>query len=130
MNLSIANEHGSLPLAHRLYLPKVGRRRGATEESRVPAQVEFRTKTAIALEQIDQALAAGVPQGADAAYGTETHRREQLCDRGLLYMVGVRANMTKWWADHQPAPMPPARFPADGPERGRPRRHPRTDLGS
>jgi len=121
VNLSIANEHGSLPLAHRLYLPKEWAEYSARrQKAGVPAEIEFRTKTAIALEQIDQALAAGIPMGivlADAAYGTETHWRDQLCERGLLYMVGVRDNTTVWWADHQPAPMPPARS-----KRGRPRR--------
>jgi SRSO17 transposase len=46
---------------------------------------------------------------ADAAYGTETHWRDQISERGLLYMVGVRDNTTVWWGNHQPAPMPPAR---------------------
>lgn len=87
VSLSIANEHGSLPVAYRLYLPQdwasdAARRRRAG----VPPEVEFQTKTAIALGQIEQALAAGLPAGvvlADAAYRTETAWREQLTAWGL-----------------------------------------------
>ncbi|MGD3145842.1 transposase, partial [Xanthomonas oryzae pv. oryzicola] len=77
----------------------------------VPDQVVFQTKTALAMDQIDSALATGIAAGvvlADAAYGTETHWRDQLSERGLLYMVGVRSNTKVWWGSHQPAPMPPA----------------------
>lgn len=111
VNLSIANEHGSLPLAHRLYLPKEWAEDPARrKKAGVPAQIEFRTKAQIALEQIDQALAAGIPQGvvvADAAYGTDTDWRNEIAGRALLYMVGVRENTTVWWGEHQPA-RPPA----------------------
>ena len=120
VSLSIANEHGSLPLAHRLYLPKEWADDPARrQKAGVPKEIGFRTKGAIALEQIDQALAAGIPRGivlADAAYGTDTHWRDELSERDLRYMVGVRDNTTVWWGDHQPAPMPPAKS-----KRGRPR---------
>lgn len=120
VSLSFANEHGSLPLGYRLYLPRewaedVARRKKAG----IPEAIEFRTKGVIALEQIDQALASGIPPGillADAAYGTDTDWRNQLSERGLQYMVGVRDNTTVWWGEHQPAPMPPAKS-----RRGRPR---------
>lgn len=120
VSLSVANAHGSLPVAYQLYLPKAWAEDATRrQKAGVPAGIAFRTKTAIALEQIDAALAAGVPQGivlADAAYGTETHWRVQLSERGLQYMVGVRDNTTVWWGPHQPATMPPA-----SPKGGRPR---------
>lgn len=127
VSVSIANEHGSLPVAYQLYLPEewiddAARRKKAG----VPEAIEFRTKTAIALGQIDAALAAGVPRGvvlADAAYGTETHWRDQLSERGLSYMVGVRNNTKVWWGPHQPAAMPPA-----SPKGGRPRTRPVRDA--
>jgi SRSO17 transposase len=120
VSLSFANEHGSLPLGYRLYLPRewaedVARRKKVG----IPEAIEFRTKGVIALEQIDQALASGISPGivlADAAYGTDTDWRNQLSERGLQYMVGVRDNTTVWWGEHQPAPMPPAKS-----RRGRPR---------
>ena len=60
VTLSIANDHASLPIAYRLYLPEpwandpVRRARAG-----VPADVAFQTKPQIALAQIRAALAAG-----------------------------------------------------------------------
>jgi SRSO17 transposase len=110
VSLSIANERGSLPVAYQLYLPqdwasdKARRKRAG-----VPSEIKFQTKGAIALEQIQQALAAGLPPGvvlADAAYGTEADWRDQLSEWGLTYAVGVRENTTVWYGSAQPAPMP------------------------
>src|SRR5882757_3245170 len=62
VSLSIANRHGSLPIAYRLYLPKEW---AGDEERRrragVPGDVTFLTKPQIALEQIAKALKDGVP---------------------------------------------------------------------
>ncbi len=127
VSLSIANEHGSLPVAYRLYLPEEWALDAARrKKTGVPDQIEFHTKTALAMEQIDGALAAGIPPGvvlADAAYGTETRWRDQLTERGLAYMVGVRSTTKVWWGSHQPAPMPPA-----GSQGGRPRTRPVRDA--
>ena len=127
VSLSIANEQGSLPAAYQLYLPEEWAQSASRrKKAGVPDQIVFRTKTALALEQIDGALAAGIPIGvvlADAAYGTETHWRDQLSERGLQYMVGVRSNTKVWWGPHQPAPMPPASRKG-----GRPRTRPVRDV--
>jgi SRSO17 transposase len=61
VTLSIANHHSSLPVAYRLYLPK----EWATDRQRrrkagVPKEVTFKTKPAIALEQLRWAGVAGV----------------------------------------------------------------------
>nr|WP_324187570.1 IS701 family transposase [Xanthomonas oryzae] len=94
VSLSIANEHGSLPVGYRLYLPEQWAQDTVRrKKAGVPDQVVFQTKTALAMDQIDSALATGIAAGvvlADAAYGTQTHWRDQLSERGLLYMVGVR----------------------------------------
>jgi SRSO17 transposase len=77
----------------------------------VPPEIEFETKNAIALGQIEQALAAGLPAGvvlADAAYGTEADWRDQLSSWGLQYAVGVREHSCVWHGRHRPAPMPAA----------------------
>src|SRR6202047_2402136 len=73
VSLSLANRHGSLPIAYRLYLPKEW---AGDEERRrragVPGDVTFLTKPQIALEQIAKALKDGVPPGVvlmDAGYG-------------------------------------------------------------
>ncbi|WP_431049637.1 IS701 family transposase [Xanthomonas oryzae] len=126
VSLSIANEHGSLPVGYRLYLPEQWAQDTVRrKKAGVPDQVVFQTKTALAMDQIDSALATGIAAGvvlADAAYGTETHWRDQLSERGLLYMVGVRSNTKVLWGSHQPAPMPPA-----SPKGGRPRTRPMRD---
>src|SRR5690242_5698142 len=73
VTLSVATEAASLPVAYRLYLPEAW----AADPARramagVPEEVGFRTKPSIALDQIGQALHAGVPPGVvvtDAGYG-------------------------------------------------------------
>jgi SRSO17 transposase len=75
----VATHQGSLPVAYRLYLPKewaddVTRRAIAG----VPDDVRFQTKPEIALQQVRQALADGVPPGValiDPAYGNDSKLR-------------------------------------------------------
>jgi SRSO17 transposase len=60
VTLLIANHHASLPVAYRIYLPK----EWATDRARrrkagVPKEINFTTKSAIALEQLRWACAAG-----------------------------------------------------------------------
>jgi len=75
VTLSIANHHASLPIAYRLYLPRAWSDDAARrKEARVPAEITFKTKPQIALEQIRAALLAGVAPG-DGADGCEL--REQ-----------------------------------------------------
>ncbi|MFN4023162.1 MAG: IS701 family transposase, partial [Hydrogenophilus thermoluteolus] len=100
VSLSLASEKGSLPIAFRLYLPEAW----ANDPERrnkagVPETVTFATKPEIALRQISEALAAGVPPGvvlADAVYGDTTHFRDQLTAWGLRYAVAVREATTVW----------------------------------
>ncbi len=94
VSLSLATEQGSLPIAYQLYLPKEwsddATRR---QKAGVPDDIAFATKPEIALAQVREAIAAGVPAGivlADAAYGDETGFRESLTALGLLYAVGIR----------------------------------------
>ena len=106
VSLSVANDHASLPIAYRLYLPETwandAERRA---KAGVPEDVVFRTKPEIALDEIQAALAAGVPTGvvlADAGYGIDTafrngvgdgldlHRRHPVLDRPVA--AGNRAS--------------------------------------
>jgi SRSO17 transposase len=63
VTLSVANDHASLPVACRLYLPEVWAD-DPVRRSRagVPADVAFQTKPAIALDQIRVAVAAARPR--------------------------------------------------------------------
>ena len=87
VTLSIANHHASLPAAYRLYLPK----EWATDRTRrrkagVPKEITFKTKPAIALEQLRWACVAGLPRGVvlmDAGYGAHTDLRTNITALGL-----------------------------------------------
>lgn len=110
VSLSIATAQGSLPVGYRLYLPREWTDDPARcEKAGVPEEVVFETKPALAMRQIEAALAAGYPRGvvlADSAYGDETAWREQLAGHGLTYAVGVRPGTTVWWGRYQPLAEP------------------------
>src|SRR3954469_5738370 len=116
VSLSVANDHASLPIAYRLFLPEVW----ADDPARrakvgVPETIRFETKTTTALGQLRQALAAGVPVGivlGDAAYGDETDFRVGVTDLGLRYVLGVRPG-TSVWAPGT-GPLPPAPWSGRG----------------
>src|SRR3954469_25573630 len=92
VTLSVATEAASLPIAYRLYLPEAWAgdpERRAT--AGVPEEVALATKPAIALDQIRQALANGVPPGVvvtDAGYGNDTDFRDGVTGLGLAYVAG------------------------------------------
>ena len=125
VSLSVATHQGSLPVAYRLYLPKDWaddpvRRTVAN----VPADIRFQTKPEIALQQMRQALSAGVPAGvalADPAYGNDSNFRAEITKLGLAYAVGIMPSTVVWRPGE--APLPPA--PRSG--RGRPAKRLRRD---
>src|SRR4051812_4714891 len=116
--LSVGNDHARLPVAYQLSLPQDW----AADQTRrqaagVPADIAFATKPAIALGQIRQALADGVPVGivlGDAGYGVDTDFRVDLGALGLSYVLGVQSSISVWAPGT--APLPP--LPYSG--RGRP----------
>src|SRR6478735_6314268 len=126
VTLSVATEQASLPIAYRLYLPEAW----ASDPARralagVPGEVEFRTKPAIALEQIGQALAAGVPTGVvvtDAGYGNDTDFRDGVTALGLAYVAGILGTTSLWPLGA--GPLPPARWSGKGRPPKRLRRDP------
>jgi SRSO17 transposase len=107
VSLSASAWNTSLPIAYRLYLPEQewaqdSQRR---EKAKVPEEIAFQTKPQIALEQIRQAVEAGVARGAvlaDAAYGNDTKFRTGITALDLLYAVGVQSSMTVWEPGTQP----------------------------
>ncbi len=118
VSLSVANEHASLPVAYRMYLPKswiddTARR----DKAGVPADITFKTKPEIALEQLKWACATGLPSGIvliDAGYGVNTDLRAEITALGLSYAVGVSPNATVWTDGVQALP------PKQNKGRGRP----------
>jgi SRSO17 transposase len=111
VSLSVANDQASLPIAYQLYLPEAW----AADPIRrakagVPEEIAFATKTAIALDQIRQAQAAGVPEGivlGDAGYGDETAFRVGVAELGLSYVLGLRSGTSVWLPGQAPLPPPP-----------------------
>jgi SRSO17 transposase len=93
VTLSVANHHASLPIAYRLYLPKVwtddAQRR---DKAHVPEAIRFKTKPQIALAQLGAALAAGVARGVvlmDASYGTNSALRAGIGALALTYVAAI-----------------------------------------
>lgn len=93
VTLSIANHHGSLPIAYRLYLPRAWTGdRSRRAKAHVPPSVRFKTKPQLALEQIRAALLAGVAPGVvlmDASYGSNSALRQALTELGLCYVAAI-----------------------------------------
>lgn len=116
VSLSLANERYSIPVGYQLYLPKnwsvdVKRRK----QGKVPVEIAFATKPAIALRLIDEALRTGaspVTVVADAGYGIDTAFRDQLSARKLPYVVGITKAVSLW--PEGSAPLPPARWSGQG----------------
>jgi SRSO17 transposase len=106
VSLSIANTFASVPIAYRLYLPQVwiddADRRKACG---VPEDLAFATKQQISVNQIRNAVDAGIPSGvvlADAAYGDDTGFRDDLTDLGMPYAVSIKGTTTVWRPGEEP----------------------------
>jgi SRSO17 transposase len=108
VSLSIANHHGSLPVAYRLYLPadwaEDGERR---RKAGVPEEISFKTKPEIALEQLRWACAANLPRGVvlmDAGYGCNTSLRTGISALALCYVAGILSQTCVWAPGTGPLP--------------------------
>src|SRR5580704_5462568 len=100
VTLSIANHHASLPVAYRLYLPKAW----AEDDERrckagVPADISFKTKPEIALEQMRWASEVGLPGDValvDAGYGNDSKLRTGITELGKPYVAGILPQTLVW----------------------------------
>jgi SRSO17 transposase len=110
VSLSLATHQASLPIAYRLYLPKdwvddpVRR-----AEAKVPEEVVFQTKPEIALQQIRQALADGVPQAVilmDPGYCCDGKLRAGISELGQTYSAGILPTTSVWRPGEAPLPPP------------------------
>lgn len=111
VSLSVANEHASLPVAWRLYLPQAWAE-DAERRSKagVPDDLRFATKPQIALEQIRTAQADGIPPGivlADAGYGVDTDFRDSITALDLTFVVGIQSSASLWPPGQAPLPVKP-----------------------
>ena len=128
VTLSLAADHASLPIAHRLYLPQPWAEQAKVSPAQaggmpaegddparraaagIPNDVTFQTKPQIALTQIRAAVAAGVPQApvlADAGYGIDTTFRDGITALGLTYVVGIQSHTSLWAPGKEPLPPKP-----------------------
>jgi SRSO17 transposase len=94
-----------------LYLPEAwandAERR---QQAGIPKEVLFQTKLEIALGQIRQALADGVPQGTvlgDPAYSNDTGFRQAVAGLQLSYVLGAQSSTTVWPPGIEPLSAPP-----------------------
>ena len=108
VSLSLANAQASVPVAYRLYLPKPWAEDAARrKQAGIPVEVNFATKTQIALEQLETLLAEGAPRYcvlADAGYGVDQTFRQRLADLGLPYVVGITSSVVVWPPGIEPLP--------------------------
>lgn len=126
VSLSVATWTASLPIAYRLYLPELWANDSQLRrQAKIPNNIAFQTKLEIALGQIGQALADGIPQGtvlADPAYGNDTGFRQAIAKLGLSYVLGVQSTTTIWPPGTQPLSAP--RYSGRGRPASRLRRDP------
>jgi SRSO17 transposase len=103
VSLCIATASTQLPIDFELYLP-----RSWTDDEercakvRVPADVEFKTKTELALEMIERASKAEIPGEivlADSAYGDCEHFRSTIRSLGFDYAVGIKRLTKLYYVD-------------------------------
>jgi SRSO17 transposase len=111
VSLSVANDHASLPVAYRLYLPQSwAEDADRRAKAGVPDDLRFATKPQIALAQIRAAQADGIPPGvvlADAGYGVDTAFRDGITALGLTYVVGIQSSASLWPPGQAPLPAKP-----------------------
>ena len=108
VSLSIATCTEHAPIDFELYLPESwANDRARRKEARIPEQVQFKTKSELALDMIRRAVHEGIPPGvvlADSAYGSSRAFREGVRSLGLEYAVGVNPQTTICVLDSQGRP--------------------------
>jgi SRSO17 transposase len=93
VSLTVATRTEQVPIDFALYLPEAWTEdRARRDEARIPADVQFATKTALSLQLMQRALNDGIPPGlvlGDQAYGTSREWRKGVREMGLHYAAAV-----------------------------------------
>jgi len=93
VSLTVATRTEQVPIDFALYLPEAWTEdRARRDEARIPADVQFATKTELSLQLMQRALNDGIPPGlvlADQAYGTSREWRKGVREMGLHYAAAV-----------------------------------------
>lgn len=114
--LAYASQHGATLLDRRLYLPREWLEDPAFAErrrkGRVPPEVSFQTKNALALEMLTELVTSQSLHCrwllADEAFGRDSHFLDAVAALGLWYMVEVPLDTTIWTRSRSPATTPKA----------------------
>ncbi|OEJ56477.1 hypothetical protein BGM19_38055 [Streptomyces agglomeratus] len=106
VSLHAASDTASVPISWRLFLPAEWQDDTARRaKAGVPEEVGHREKWRLALDLIDEAIGWGLEPKvivADAGYGQNNAFRQALADRGLDFVVAVRADESAHPADAVP----------------------------
>jgi SRSO17 transposase len=125
VSLHAVGRRGTAPLGWALYLPEewcADRERRA--KAKIPASVEFKTKSELGVELVEQAAGWEIPNApllGDEAYGDNTELRERLDRAGREYVLAVGA------ASKVFAPETVFTVPEPSGAKGRPKSRPRPD---
>jgi SRSO17 transposase len=111
VSLHWSSAEANCPISWGLYLPKQWLKdEERTREVKLPSGTVYRSKTQLALEAVDQALAWGLPSlpvVADSAYGNDFSFRQALRERHHQYAVQVEPTTAVWREDpNLPVPAP------------------------
>jgi len=121
VTLHWSSDRFSCPIGWKLYIPEGWfEHPERAAKSKIPPETEFKTKSELALELIDEAIDWEVPTRpvvADSHYGDEFHFRQQLRSRGIFYAVQVEPTTVVWQEDPNDIAPQPQRT-------GRPRKYP------
>lgn len=95
VSLLLATEHAHVATDFRLYIPESwAQDRERCRRAHIPDDIGYSPKWCLALNMIEEALAAGLPKGvvlADCDYGHKTVFRDMLAVLGLPYALEVQS---------------------------------------